>query len=200
MRQKLRTRHLPALAELPKRVASDRVASLIADLEAQASDRIAELRQRLPSALDRACMAPDEDDWIYGVAPALWRLSLLRHYGQRLGPGDRINNRDVFQWVKKSFPIDMDLYGLFMAQYGARRKAREAGYHKRTLDFWVFTEEENALIPNFYLPVNRFIERLAWLRLLKPVAGELGGYEVVAPRSTGCFRMPLWPPIEKCHG
>lgn len=187
MRQKLRTRHLPALAELPKRVAPDRVASLTAEFEAQAADRIAELRQGLPSALERACMAPDEDEWIYGVAPALWRLSLLRHYVQRLGPGDRINNRDVFQWVKRSFPIDMDLYGLFMAQYGARREAREAGYHKRTLDFWAFTEEENALIPNFYLPVNRFIERLAWLRLLKPVAGEVGGYEVVAPPEHGMF-------------
>jgi len=187
MRQKLRTRHLPALAELPGRVSPDRIASFTADLEAQAADRIAELREGLPSALDRLCMKPDEDDWIYGVAPALWRLCLLRHYVQRHEPGDRINNRDVFQWIKSSFPIDRDLYGLFIAQYGARREAREAGYRKRTLDFWAFTEEENGLIPNFYLPVNRFIERLAWLHVLKPVPGELGGYEVASPPEHGMF-------------
>ncbi|MGY0635127.1 hypothetical protein [Luteimonas sp. A478] len=185
MRQQLRTPHLAALAELPGRVAPARVARLTADLEAQATDKLVELRRGLPSALDRVCMAPDEDDWIYGVAPALWRLCLLRHFVRRHNPGDRFNNRDVFQWIKSRFPIDSDLYGLFLAQYRARREAREAGYRKRSLDFWAFTEGENALIPNFYLPVNRFIERLAHLGLLKHVAAELGGYEVASPPEHG---------------
>ena len=187
MRQKLRTPHLAALAELTGLVTPSRVASLTADLEAQGAEKIAELRHGLPPALDRACMAADEDDWIYGVAPALWRLWLLRQFVLRQNPGYRFNNRDVFQWVKSSFPIERGLYGLFLAQYSGRRQAREAGYSKRTLDFWAFTEEENALIPNFYLPVNRFTERLVRLGLLKHVPDEVGGLEVAQPPAHGTF-------------
>ncbi len=187
MRQRLRTPHLAALAELPGRVAPNRVASLTASLEEQAADKIAELRQGLPPAVGRACIAPDENDWIYGVAPALWRLCLLRHFVLPHAPGYRFNNRDAFQWVKSSFPIDRELYGLFLAQYSARREAREAGYRKRTLNYWAFTDEENALIPNFYQPVNRFTERLLYLRLLKHVPEEVGGLEVAPPPAHGMF-------------
>lgn len=70
-----------------------------------------------------------------------------------------VSNSPVSELVVTGVGVDQrtykaDLYGLFLAQYGARREAREAGYHKRTLDFWVFTEEENALFPHFYLPVT----------------------------------------------
>lgn len=83
--------------------------------------------------------------------------------------------------MKRTFPIDKVLYGLFMAQYNSRRSAREAGYHKRVIDFWAFTPEENAMIPNFYDPANGFTERLAALSVIRHIPGELGGFEVAEP-------------------
>lgn len=180
MRQKLRNPHLQSLAALPGLMAPERIARVTAELDAAAAEKIEELRRGLPPALDHACMTTDRDEWIYGVAGSLWRLCVLRHFVLRNSPGFRFNNRDVFQWVKRSLPIDKVLYDLFMAQYTARREAREAGRHKKRISLWAFTEEENALIPNFFQPVNRFTDRLVYLRSLRPVEGELGGLEIAA--------------------
>ena len=187
MRRKLRMPHQDALAALPGLVDPHRVSTLQSELAEIARERLDQLRQELPPALDRACMAPQTADWIYGVAPPLWRILVLRRFVQNRQPGDRFNNRDVFRWIKQTFPIDRELYGLFIAQYGSRRSAREAGYHKRMIDCWAFTPEENALIPNFYTPANDFTERLAYLGVLKRIPHELGGYEVAAPPGHGMY-------------
>lgn len=185
MRRKLRKPHLDALAALPGLVAPDRVATLQADLAVPARERVEQLRQGLPPALDRACLVPQAGDWIYGVTPPLWRLLLLRQFVLSKKPGYRFSNQDVFRWVKRTFPIDKVLYGLFMAQYNSRRSAREAGYHKRVIDCWAFTPEENAMIPNFYGPANGFTERLAALSVIRHIPGELGDFEVAVPPEHG---------------
>lgn len=185
MQQKLRTPYLDALAQLPSSVAPARVVERVAELERDGALKLDELRQGLPQALDHACMASDEDDWIYGISAPVWRAWLLHHFVLRQAPGYRFNNRDVFQFVRRTFPIEEGLYRLFLAQYNARRQAREAGYSKRRLNFWAFTDEENELIPNFYLPVNRFMDRLAYIGLLKHLPTERGGLEVVEPPAHG---------------
>src|SRR3546814_2054161 len=77
----------------------------------------------------------------------------------------------------------MALYRLFVAQYAARAETRRAGFFKRRMAYWVFTEEENERIPNFYTSVNDFIDRLEAADLILRLPAPVGEREVLPPPS-----------------
>ena len=107
------------------------------------------------------------DAWVFGVDPALWQLLAYQHFVGGQAPGARLNQKDVAAWVRRSFNPASALYRLFVTQYAGRAEARRAGFSKQKLDYWAFTEDENARIPNFYEPINEFIRRLEGARVVR---------------------------------
>lgn len=132
-----------------------------------------------------ACLRAHEDAWIFGVDPALWQLMAYDHFVARRSPSDRFNQRDVATWVRRSFHPERALYRLFITQYAARAEAQRAGFPQRRLAYWVFTDEENSRIPNFYVPINDFIDRLGSVPVIRQLPAPIGECEVLPPPSAG---------------
>jgi len=82
----------------------------------------------------------------------------------------------------QQFGREETLYMLFRAQYSFRSKARSAGIRKNRISFWAFTDLENQQIPDFYKPINAFVDRLVYLGALQRVPEILG--EVRVPRGS----------------
>lgn len=74
------------------------------------------------------------------------------------------------------------LFTLFRAQYSARDRARKAGYHKRRISFLAFTDLENRQIPDFYKPINAFVDRLIHVGALQQVPDILGEARITEAR------------------
>lgn len=151
-------RQLDALASL---VAPERVKALLNTRwerdRTTAEELIIEISvQRVKQTL----LVHHSDAWIYGVHPVLWQVATYRHFIHEKPAGTRFNQREVARWVRMRFGCDTDLYDLFRAQYAARADARRAGYYKNRISNWVFSEAENQLIPNFYIPINDLVNRL----------------------------------------
>jgi hypothetical protein len=180
MRQKERGPFLDALARLDELTNPARVASWQLELRAQAALRVQELAEAAEPTVRCACLDAHRDAWIYGADPALWQFLATNHFLTSRPPGSQFNQRDVALWVRRTFPYDRDLYRLFVAQYTKRADARRAGFAKKRLNFWAFTEEENSRIPNFYTPINSLVERWERAGLVRRLAEPLGQCEVSA--------------------
>ena len=74
----------------------------------------------------------------------------------------------------QKFGREEELYRLFRHQYIARDSARKAGYSKRRISSWVLTDLENRQIPDFYKPINTFVDRLVEVGALARVQGVIG--------------------------
>lgn len=175
MRTRERTRHAADLEKLPRLATRERVCRLLEEYRKEAQPRIIELQDTIPAAALEICLIAHPGAWIYGVAPELWQLLAFKQFVSAAKEGARFNQRDMASWVIRSFPREQTLYRLFAAKYRKLKEAQRAGFNKRRLDHWAFTTEENAAIPNFYAPVNDFIERLAvagWIRRLRQPIGE----------------------------
>ena len=114
-----------------------------------------------------------------------WQLLAHDHFVAKRSPGDRFNQRDVATWVRRSFHPERALYRLFITQYAARAQAQRAGFAKRRLAYWVFTDEENDRIPNFYSPVNELVDRLESARVIRQLQAPRGECEVLPPPTAG---------------
>lgn len=185
MKQKERRPYLDALARLDELTSPARVASWQLELRAQAALRVQELAEAAEPAVRYACMGAHRDAWIYGVDPALWQFLATHHFVTGRPPGTQFNQREVALWVRRTFPFDRDLYRLFVAQYTKRADARRAGFAKRQLNFWAFTEAENSRIPNFYTPINSLVDRWERAGLVRRLPEPLGQCEVSAPPPSG---------------
>lgn len=178
MRRLLRSKHADDLAQLFELTAPDRIEQVLREYQTSAEERVGELLDNVPPAVRSACLRAHEHAWVFGVDPALWQLLTYERFVARQPAGARFNQKDVAAWVRRSFQSEKPLYRLFAAQYGQRAEARKAGYSKRRLDYWVFTDEENARIPDFYAPVNEFIDRLEYARLIRRLPAPIGEREV----------------------
>ena len=185
MRRLLRAKHADDLALLFELTAPDRVEQVLREYQESAEQRVGELLDRLSPAVRSACLRAHEHAWIFGVDPVLWQLLTYDRFVARQPAGTRFNQKDVAAWVRRSFQSEAALYRLFAAQYGQRAEARKAGYRKRRIDYWVFTDEENARIPDFYAPVNEFIDRLESARLIRRLPAPLGEREVMPAQPSG---------------
>lgn len=181
MRSQLRAKHAEDLAQLAPLTAPERIESTLRKYQIEAEERVGELLDGLPPAVRSACLRAHHDAWVFGVDPALWQLLTYQHFVASQAPGARFNQKDVAAWVRRSFHPERGLYRLFVTQYAGRAEARRAGFSKHRLDFWAFTEDENARIPNFYEPVNELIRRLEGARIVRALPHPLGEYEVQQP-------------------
>jgi len=189
VRRLKRAAHANDLALLSELTSPDRIKQLLREYQSSAEQRVGELLDSVPSAVRSACLRAHEDAWVFGVDPALWQLLAYEHFVGKQSAGYRFNQKDLATWVRRSFHSEATLYRLFVAQYANRAEARRAGYSKRRLNYWVFTEEENARIPNFYAPINDFIDRLEAARVIRQLPAPIGECEVLAPPAAG------WLPI-----
>jgi hypothetical protein len=185
VRQLERKKHAADLAQLTELVSPNRIRDVLRDYQVHAEARTSELLEAASPAVRSACLRAHPDAWIFGVDPALWQLLAHDHFVGKRAPGSRFNQKTVADWVRGSFPYERPLYRLFATQYGKRADARRAGYRKHRLDYWVFTEEENSLIPNFYAPINDFVDRLVAARLVRRLDMPIGECEVLGPTPTG---------------
>jgi hypothetical protein len=184
-----RAAHANDLDQLCELTSSERIKNILRKYQISAEERVGELLDTVPPAVRSACLRAHKDAWVFGVDPALWQLLAYDHFVAKQSSGHQFNQRDVATWVRRSFHAEATLYRLFVAQYANRAEARRAGYSQRRLDYWVFTEEENARIPNFYAPINDFIERLEAARVIRHLPAPIGECEVLAPPAAG------WLPV-----
>lgn len=189
VRRLKRSQHADDLAELAELTSPERIERIQGEYQIGAEKRVGELLDSVPSAVRSACLRAHEDAWVFGVDPVLWQLLAYNHFVAKQSPGDRFNQKEVASWVRRSFQPERALYRLFVAQYANRAEARRAGYSQRRLDYWVFTEDENARIPNFYAPINDFIDRLEAAQLIRHLPAPIGECEVLAPPTAG------WHPV-----
>ncbi|WP_254200731.1 hypothetical protein [Lysobacter sp. MMG2] len=188
IRRREREKHAGDLAQLAGLTSPARIERILREYQAIAEERVSSLLDSAPPAVRSACLrAVHGDAWVFGVDPALWQLLAYDHFVTRRSAGDRFNQRDVASWVRHSFPYEKALYRLFVAQYANRAEARRAGISKHRLAYWVFTDEENDRIPNFYTPINDFMDRLESARLIRRLAAPVGECEVLPPPAAG------WP-------
>lgn len=185
VRRSRRAMHENDLAQLCKLTAPDRIKQLLREYQISAEVRVGELLDTVPPAVRSACLRAHEDAWVFGVDPALWQLLAYDKFVAKQVPGHRFNQKDVATWVRLSFYPEQVLYRLFVAQYANRAEARRAGFHQRRLAYWVFTDEENERIPNFYAPINDFIDRLESARVIRHLPAPIGECEVLSPPASG---------------
>lgn len=173
-----RAKHAEDLASLMEIAAPAHVEKLLSSYQAESDSRVGELLLSVTAAVRSACLSCHPDAWIFGVDPALWQLLAYDHFVGKRQSGFRFNQRQVASWVRQAFPYQRALYRLFVTQYAKRADARRAGYQKRRLAYWAFTEEENELIPNFYTPINSLMDRLAYMKLIRLLPSPIGECEV----------------------
>jgi len=181
MRRLKRAKHAEDLQHLMELTSPERIDRVLREYQISAANRVSELLNFVPPAIRSACLRAHEDAWIFGVDPALWQLLTHDHFVAKRSPGERFNQRDVAAWVRRSFNPDRVLYRLFVTQYANRAEAQRAGFPKRRLAYWVFTDEENDRIPNFYAPVNDFVDRLESARVIRKLPAPRGECEVLPP-------------------
>lgn len=187
VRQMKRAQHADDLVKLFELTSPARIERITREYQINAEARVSELLNTVPAAVRSACLRAHEDAWVFGVDPALWQLLAYDHFVVKQARGRRFNQKDVAAWVRRSFHPEATLYRLFVTQYTNRAEARRAGYSKRRLNYWVFTDEENARIPNFYSPINEFMERLEAARLIKFLPAPIGECEVLPPPTAGWY-------------
>lgn len=185
MRLRERQPYLDSLARLDGLTDPVRVATLTVELRAAAADRVQVLLAESEPPVRHACLSSHRNGWIYGIDPVLWQLLATRQFVTSREPGYRFNQRDLASWVRRTFPYDRDLYRLFAAQYAKRAEARRAGFAKRHLAFWAFSDEENLRIPDFYAPVNHLVDRWVWTGLVCRLPEPIGQCEVCGPPTSG---------------
>lgn len=189
MRRLKRAKHMDDLAQLAELTASDRIERIRREYQITAEERVGELLDAVLPAVRSVCLRAHDDAWVFGVDPVLWQLLAYDHFVAKQLPGHRFNQKDVATWVRRSFHPERVLYRLFVAQYANRAEARRAGFSQRRLHYWVFTDDENARIPNFYVPINDFIDRLEASRLIRHLPAPIGECEVLPPPAAG------WHPV-----
>ena len=180
-----RRKHAADLAQLMELTSPGRIARVLREYQEAAAERVSDLLDAVPAVVRSACLRVHADAWIYGVDPVLWQLLAYEHFVAGKPPGQRFNQKDVATWVRRSFHPEQALYRLFVAQYVNRVDARRAGFFRRKLDFWVFTDEENGRIPDFYAPINEFMGRLQDGRLIRRRLEPIGECEVLPPKPAG---------------
>lgn len=173
-REEQRARFRQHLEDLPALVSVDRIQTLLLEYEERDSANTKGLLADVSEPAKRAIGIVGRNAWIYEVHPALWQAASYRHFIHDHAPGSRFNQRDVARWVMQQFGKEKALYELFMAQYAARDKARKAGFSKYRISHWAFSDLENRQIPNFYAPINEFVERLVRAGCLAYVPEFLG--------------------------
>lgn len=178
MRQRIREAHAKDLALLFELTDPGRVEARLQECQREAEARVSDLLALVEPAIRSACLRAHPDAWVFGVDPALWQLLVYRQFVAGKPLGSRFNQKDVATWVRRSFPTIQPLYRLFVEQYRSLKNAQRAGFNKRRLTCWAFTQEENERVPHFYAPINDLMGRLEYCQVIRGLPAPLGEYEV----------------------
>lgn len=161
MREKLRRRYFDALEDLPNLVSFSRKHALLQEYQTRDKPKLISMLDSIQSERVRDIVQDYHGNaWVYKVHPAVWQAAVYLHFIQGKPTGTHFNQQDVAKWVKLSFGVEQPLYDLLKAQLVDRANAKKAGIQKFKLNAWYFTDDENSLIPNFFDPINKFIDRL----------------------------------------
>jgi hypothetical protein len=185
MKRKIREQHAADLAVLMELTDPRRVEECLKRWQLDAEGRVSELLDTVGPAIRAACLRCHPDAWVFGVDPALWQLLAHRHFIPGKPAGTHFNRRDIAAWVRTSFPTLTPLYRLFVEQYRSMKGAQRAGFNKRRLNCWAFTEEENERIPHFYAPINELVSRLEYSKVIRALPSPVGEYEICEPPPHG---------------
>ena len=170
-----RAKYQAELEALPGLVSVARIETLLEEYHDRDHREADLLIAQIPGERLQAAMRECEPNaWLYQVHPALWQAAMYHRFVLGQAMGRQFNQRDLARWVMQQFGREETLYTLFRAQYAFRSRVRNAGIHKRRISFWAFTELENRQIPDFYKPINTFVDRLVYLRALERVPELLG--------------------------
>jgi hypothetical protein len=178
MRSRIREQHAADLAVLMELTDPREAGECLKRWQLEAEDRVSELLDGVAPAIRAACLRSHQDAWVFGVDPVLWQLLVYRHFVAGKSAGTRFNGRDIAAWVRTSFPTITPLYRLFVEQYRSLKEAQRAGFNKRRLSCWAFTEEENERIPHFYEPINELLSRLEHAQVIRALPSPIGEYEI----------------------
>lgn len=179
-----RAPYLELLEELPILVSVSRIETLLADYQVRDGEEAERLISQISSAeVQKAIRYCGPNAWIYQVHPSLWQAASYHRFVLGQLAGTQFNQRELAQWVMQQFGREEGLYILFRAQYKFRSKVRSAGIRKNRISFWAFTDLENQQIPDFYRPINAFVDRLIYVGALEQVPGILGQVKIPASRS-----------------
>lgn len=174
-REQERARYREALEDLPVLVSVSRIETLLAEYRARDEEEAECLIAQIPSEdVRHAVHYCGPNAWIYQVHPSLWQAASYHRFVLGEKEGARFNQRDLARWVMQQFGREEVLYTLFRAQYMFRSKVRSAGIRKHRISFWAFTDLENSQIPDFYKPINAFVDRLIYVGALQRVPDILG--------------------------
>jgi hypothetical protein len=178
-----RAPYLELLEELPALVSVSRIETLLADYQIRDGGDAERLTSQIPSSeVQKAVRYCGPNAWIYLVHPSLWQAASYYQFVLGQPAGAQFNQRELAQWVMQQFGREEGLYALFRAQYKFRSKVRSAGIRKNRISFWAFTDLENQQIPDFYKPINAFVDRLIYVGVLDRVPGILGQVRIPASR------------------
>src|SRR5690606_11524286 len=145
-------------------ISLERIERLLQEYAARDRAEIARLVAEIPDAAVRnEVQLIGPNSWLYTVHPAYWQSALYCHFALGRSPGHQFNSRDAAHWVMTEFGREEPLYTLFRAQYALRRRPASVGANKHKGTFRALTQMENQQIPNFYGPVNSFLDRLVYL-------------------------------------
>ena len=174
-REQERSQYQAALENLPELVSVARIETLLADYEARDGEEADQLITQIPSkTLQQAVRHHGPNAWLYQVHPRLWQAASYHRFVLGQASGSHFNQRDLARWVMQRFGRDEVLFSLFRAQYSFRDRARKAGFQKRRISHWAFSDLENRQIPDFYKPINAFVDRLVYVGALHQVSDVLG--------------------------
>jgi hypothetical protein len=178
-----RAPYLELLEELPHLVSVSRIETLLVDYQVRDGEEAERLISQISaSEVQKAVRYCGPNAWIYLVHPSLWQAASYHHFVLGQPAGAQFNQQELAQWVMQQFGREEGLYTLFRAQYKFRSKVRSAGIRKNRISFWAFTDLENQQIPDFYRPINAFVDRLIYVGALERVPGILGQVRVPPSR------------------
>ncbi len=178
-RDQERSRYQAELEELPSLVSVARIETLLADYDARDGKEADQLIAQISSpSVQQAVRYCGPNAWLYQVHPRLWQAACYHRFVLGQTAGTQFNQRELARWVMQRFGREEVLFSLFRAQYSFRDRARKAGIPKRRISHWAFTDLENRQIPDFYRPINAFVDRLVYVGVLERVPELLGEVRV----------------------
>lgn len=178
-RDQERSRYLAELEELPTLVSVARIETLLWDYEARwGGGRPVDRPDSTAGGATSGAPLAARMRLYSGSIHASGQAARYHRFVLGQAAGTQFNQREVARWVMQRFGREEVLFSLFRAQYSFRDRARKAGIQKRRISHWAFTELENRQIPDFYKPINAFVDRLVYLNALERVAELLGEVRV----------------------
>lgn len=163
-RQWLRAPHETNLARLESLTVVDAVKGKLASMQ-QRDEPLAlqNLAHVTTEFVRRHLLTFSEEAWAYEAHPWLWQTAAYLQFIEGRPAGHAFSQVELGRWVRNEFGVDRALWLLFHAQEQCRKEARQRGKQLRVPWAWYFTDQENRRIPNFWKPINGFVDRLVHL-------------------------------------